>query len=146
MTHLVDINVVFALLVKNHVHHPVSWQWWERREDNSVGMCLLCRMGVLRLLTNNKAMNDNAISPEAALEAWDAFSADPRTLWVDVPKTSHEMYFRRYVEGRKSTPNLWTDAWLAALAESMTIGLTSFDSGFNKFQLKDFELLQGKMP
>ena len=139
MTHLVDINVVFALLVKNHVHHSVSWQWWEGREDNSVGMCLLCRMGILRLLTNNKAMNEKAISPEAALKAWDIFAADPRTIWVDVPERSHEVYFRRHVMGRKPTPNLWTDAWLAALAESMAIGLTSFDSGFSKFQIKDFD-------
>lgn len=100
-------------------------------------------MGILRLLTNDKAMNGEAISPEAALEAWDAFSADPRTLWVAVPDRSHEMYFRRYVTGRKPTPNLWTDAWLAALAESTAMGLTSFDCGFNKFQIKDFELLKG---
>lgn len=145
MTHLVDINVVFSLLVKNHVHHSVSWQWWERRGDGSVGMCLLCRMGILRLLTNNKAMNGQAISPEAALKAWDSFSADPRTTWVATPERSHEVYFRRFVTGRKPTPNLWTDAWLAALAESMAIGLTSFDSGFNKFQIKDFELLGGKL-
>lgn len=143
MIQLADINVVFSLLVKNHVHHPVSWEWWEKRKDNSVGMCLLCRMGILRLLANDKAMNGEAISPEAALAAWDMFAADPRTTWVTVPERSHEMYFRRYVTGRRPTPNLWTDAWLAALAESTEMGLASFDSGFNKFQIKDFELLQG---
>ena len=100
-------------------------------------------MGILRLLTNNKAMNEQAISPEAALKAWDSFSADPRTTWVATPERAHEMYFRRFVMGRKPTPNLWTDAWLAALAESMAIGLTSFDSGFKRFQMKDFELLKG---
>ena len=71
-------------------------------------------MGILRLLTNNKAMNGQAVSPEAALEAWDVFSADPRTTWIFTPERSHEMYFRRFVMGRKSTPNFWTDAWLAA--------------------------------
>ena len=88
-------------------------------------------------------MNGHAVSPEAALEAWNMFSADPRTLWVDVPQKSHEMHFRQNVIGRKPTPNLWTDAWLAALAESMAIGLISFDSDFNQFQLSDFELLKG---
>ena len=145
MIRLVDINVVFSLLVKNHVHHPISWKWWEKQGDDSVGICLLCRMGILRLLTNNKAMNGQAISPEAALKAWDVFSADPRTTWVATPERSHEMYFRRFVMGRKPTPNLWTDAWLAALAEAMAIGLTSFDSGFNKFQIKDFEFLSGEI-
>lgn len=144
MTRLVDVNVVFSLLVSNHVHHLISWQWWEGKADESVGICLLCRMGILRLLTNNKVMSGAAISPEAALEAWDAFSGDPRTIWIEAPQRSHELHFRRYVAGRKSTPNLWTDAWLAALAESMAIGLTSFDAGFKQFEMKDFELLGTK--
>ena len=145
MTRLVDVNVVLSLLVNNHVHHPIAWRWWEERADDSVGICLLCRMGILRLLTNNKVMNGGAISPEAALQAWDAFSGDPRTVWIEVPKRSHESYFRRYVTERKPTPNHWTDAWLAALAESMAMGLTSFDAGFKQFKMKDFELLGVKI-
>ena len=41
-----------------------------------------------------------------------------------------------------ATPNLWTDAWLAATAESQGVGLTSFDTGFRSFALRNFELLK----
>jgi len=37
--------------------------------------------------------------------------------------------------GRSALPNLWTDAWLAALSESLAIGLSTFDTGFQSFSL-----------
>jgi len=143
MTRLADVNVVFAILVENHVHHAAAWKWWMMREDASVGFCLPVRLGILRLLTNAAAMEGGAISPSDALAAWDAFSDDPRTVGLETPAQSHELHFRRLVKGRRASPNLWTDAWLAALAESLAIGLTSFDAGFRQFSMGDFELLQG---
>ena len=143
MTRLADVNVVFAILVENHVHHDAAWKWWMTREDASVGFCLPVRLGILRLLTNATAMDGGAISPSDALAAWDAFSDDPRTVGLEIPAQSHELHFRRLVKGRRASPNLWTDAWLAALAEALAIGLTSFDAGFRSFSLRDFELLQG---
>jgi toxin-antitoxin system PIN domain toxin len=143
MTSLVDVNVVFALLVERHVHHGVAWKWWKKREEESVGLCLPVRLGVLRLLTNTRAMEGSPISPLEALEAWDRFEEDPRTFWVPDQGRAHELAFRRFVDGRESTPNLWTDAWLAALAESAEIGITSFDSGFRTFDLKHFDYLKG---
>ena len=47
----------------------------------------------------------------------------------------------RLVDINVLSPNLWTDAWLAALADAAGAGLTSFDSGFSKFELRKFELL-----
>jgi uncharacterized protein len=143
MTSLVDVNVVFALLVERHVHHGVAWKWWKKREEESVGLCLPVRLGVLRLLTNTRAMEGSPISPLEALEAWDRFEEDPRTFWVPDQGRAHELAFRRFVDGREFTPNLWTDAWLAALAESAEIGITSFDSGFRTFDLKHFDYLKG---
>jgi toxin-antitoxin system PIN domain toxin len=143
MTSLVDVNVVFALLIERHVHHEVAWKWWKKREEESVGLSLPVKLGVLRLLTNARAMEGVPVSPSEALEAWDRFEEDPRTFWIPDQGSAHELSFRRTVDGRESTPNLWTDAWLAALAESAQISLTSFDSGFSAFGLKHFELLKG---
>lgn len=142
MIRLADVNVVFALLVEAHACHRKAWRWWKRREDSSVALCLPVRLGVLRLLTNAIPMQGRPISPAEALAAWDCFDRDPRTMWLPVLETAHELHFRRFVEGRKPSPNLWTDAWIAALAESSAIGLTSFDSGFLPFRLRDFELLK----
>lgn len=138
---LVDINVVFAILVAGHAHHQPAWRWWERQLDDSVGLCLLTRLGVLRLLTNSKAMAGSAVAPEKALESWEMFSNDPRCVWKD-PDLRHESYFQNFVTGRQASPNLWTDAWLAALAESQHLRLASFDGDFRSFGLKDFDHLQ----
>jgi len=143
MTSLVDVNVVFALLVERHVHHEIAWKWWRKRTEETVGLSLPVRMGVLRLLTNSRAMEGTAVSPAEALGAWDRFEEDPRTFWVPDQGRAHELSFRRFVDARDASPNLWTDAWLAALAESAEIGLTSFDAGFRFYGLKHFEYLKG---
>ena len=143
MKTLVDVNVVFAILVENHAHHSVAWRWWENRGEESVGLTLPVRLGILRLLTSKVAMEGSPASTDEALAAWDAFEGDSRTTWLPDSGRVQELYFRRIVAGRTSSPNLWTDAWLAATAESSAIFLTSFDAGFRSLGIKDFELLKG---
>lgn len=143
MTRIVDVNVIFALLVDGHEHHPVAWRWWEERSDGSVVWSLPVKLGILRLLTNARAMEGNPLDPVAALDAWKEFARDPRVLEAEVAAAAHERELRRLISGREASPNLWTDAWLAALAESSSIGLTSFDAGFRNFGLQHFELLRG---
>lgn len=144
MKTVADVNVLFATLLAAHPHHPVAWQWWERADDHSIALCWPTRMAVLRLLSNPKAMGGRAVSPEAALAAWDALALDPRTFWCD-PTVGHEPMFRRYVAGRQPSPNLWTDAWLAAYAESQGFRFTSFDADFRAFGLSYFEHLQPRL-
>ena len=132
MKTVADVNVLFATVVEGHLHHPVAWQWWEHPADRLIALCWPTRLAVLRLLSNSKAMGDRAVSPAAALAAWDSLALDPRTFWSDAT-AGHEAIFRRYVAGRQSCPNLWTDAWLAAHAESQGFRLTSFDADFHAF-------------
>jgi predicted nucleic acid-binding protein len=84
MTCIADANVLFPLLVDRHVAHEAARRWWEKRSDDSVGLCLLTRMAVPRLLTNRVAMNGAPTTPELALNAWQALAADPRAVFVDV--------------------------------------------------------------
>lgn len=142
MIRLADVNVVLALLLETHARHERAWRWWESRPDETVGHCLLVRLGVLRLLTNAVVMEGEPFETSEAWEAWRQFDADPRTVELPAPKQAHELLFRRYVENRPVTPNLWTDAWLAALAESTGNGLTTFEAGFRRFNLADLELLR----
>jgi predicted nucleic acid-binding protein len=90
-------------------------------------------MAVLGLLTNRVAMNGAPTTPEVALNAWQALAADPRSVFLDVAQSSHENLFASMVAGRQPTPNLWTDAWLAALARSLDHELVTFDRGFKSF-------------
>ena len=133
MTCIADANVLFPLLVDRHVAHEVARRWWEKRSDDSVGLCLLTRMAVLRLLTNRVAMNGAPTTPEVALNAWRALAADPRSVFVDVAPSSHENFLTSMVTVRQPTSNLWTDAWLAALARSLDHELVTFDRGFKSF-------------
>jgi uncharacterized protein len=133
MTCIADANILFPLLVDRHVAHETARGWWEKRSDDSVGLCLLTRMAVLRLLTNRVAMNGAPTSPEVALNAWRVLAADPRCVFIDVAPSSHEIFFASLVASRPPTPNLWTDAWLAALARSLDHELVTFDRGFKSF-------------
>ena len=141
MKTLADVNVLFAMVVAGHPHHASAWKWWQRQPDDHVGLCWLTRMAVLRLLTNAKAMGGQPASPEEALVAWDALAADPRCQWLEAEPTL-EPFLRRFVTGRQASPNLWSDAWLAALAQSKGWQLTSFNSDFRSFHLPHFEHLK----
>ena len=143
MNTLIDVNVVFAIVVERHVHHPAAWQWWNKQAESSVGLCLPVRLGLLRLLTNTKAMENIPVAPDEALAAWDAMEADERTFIIGNPTTASEICFRNNVAGRIPTPNLWTDALLAAWAEAADCRLTSFDGGFRSFPSLEFEWLRG---
>ncbi len=140
MKTLADVNVLFSLLIAGHPHHNAAWQWWQRQPDGYVGLCWLTRLAILRLLTNAKAMGDQPVSSEEALATWDMLAADPRCQWLEANAT-HEAFFRRFTVGRQASQNLWSDAWLAALASSQDRQVTSFDADFRTFQLSQFEHL-----
>jgi toxin-antitoxin system PIN domain toxin len=142
MKTLIDVNVVFAIVVERHVHHATAWQWWEGQPSSSVGLCLPVRLGLLRLLTSAKAMEDAPVSTGEALAAWDAMEADERTYAITNPTSTSEACFRNNVADRIPSPNLWTDALLAAWAETAGCRLTSFDGGFRSFPGLEFEWLR----
>jgi toxin-antitoxin system PIN domain toxin len=141
MTCIADANVLFPLLVDRHVAHDVAQRWWEKKSDDSVGLCLLTRMAVLRLLTNRVAMNGVPVTPEVALHAWQVLATDPRSVFLDVVPLAHEKCFASLIADRQPTPSLWTDAWLAALAKSLDHEIVTFDRGFKSFATINLTLL-----
>jgi len=134
MTCIADANVLFPLLVQGHVAHEVAQDWWGEQPDGTVGTCLLTRLAVLRLLSNRIAMNGDPVKPNEALRAWQQLADDPRSVHIDAEPAAHEPRFTSLVAGRKPTPNLWTDAWLATLALSLDYEMTTFDRGFKSFR------------
>jgi uncharacterized protein len=134
MTCIADANVLFPLLVQGHVAYEVAKGWWDEQPDGTVGTCLLTRLAVLHLLTNRVAMNGAPVSPDEALAAWRRLSSDPRAFHIDAEPAEHESRLASLVSSREPTPNLWTDAWLAALAMSFDYEVTTFDRGFKSFR------------
>ena len=68
-------------------------------------------------------------------------SVDPRWLHIEAEPVVHEPRFVALVSGRESTPNLWTDAWLAALAQSLDYEMATLDRGFKSFHGLELRLL-----
>jgi len=79
-------------------------------------------------------MNGVLVRPEEALDAWDRLSNDPRSFHIDSSPAEHESRFVALVTSREPTPNLWADAWLAALAMSLDYEVTTFARGFESFR------------
>lgn len=142
MTCIADANILFPLLVSSHAARSSALSWWEKQGDGTVGLCLLARFAILRLLTNRGAMNGTPASPATALEAWAILEMDPRCVLVSSVPVRHESLFKALVMGREPTPNLWTHAWLAALAQALDCEMVTFDRGFRSFQNLKLRLLE----
>ena len=56
MISLPDVNVLLALVAAGHTHHASAHGWFETQEPDSVGICRVTQMGLLRLLTNPKVL------------------------------------------------------------------------------------------
>jgi len=109
---LLDLNVWFALLVSEHPFHPRARAYWEEASDPF--LVRVTALGLLRLLTNAKAMDGK---PLGVREAWEVYR-EPR-LGSGVPLLEEPQglgeVLADLVRGGLS-PRLWTDAYLAAFA------------------------------
>jgi toxin-antitoxin system PIN domain toxin len=140
---LVDVNVLLPLLLPQHPAHAAAHAWlMDRPSDVLAYWAWPTQLGVLRLLSQPRVMGDAALAPEHALQTWDTLVAatDLRPS-ADTPP-AHAQHLRMLVNGRATSPNLWTDAWLAALALSLDCEMVSFDRGFRSFAGLQLNLLQ----
>lgn len=125
MTHLLDINVLIALIDRRHVHHRSATDWFTVRGQGDWATCPLIENGVLRIVGNPRYRN----SPGSPVAVWhvlrelrgtgrhsfwpDDFSLLDSAL-IDVEKLlSHEQL---------------TDTYLLALAVSKGGQLATFDA------------------
>ena len=74
------------------------------------------------------------------MEAMGVFEADERVVLLHEPD-GIDATLKTLAAGCATTPNLWTDAYLAAFAIVAELKLVSFDRGFAKFSGLDFLLL-----
>jgi hypothetical protein len=129
---LPDVNVLFPLLVSRHAHRTAALAWFDRADIAEVALCRLTRLGVLRLLCTGAVMGPDILRPETALDAMEILEHDERIVTATEPPDL-DRALRNCVMGRTSTPNLWSDAYLAAFALAAGMELVSFDRGFGNF-------------
>lgn len=99
-------------------------------------------MALLRHLTNPGIMKAGVLTPEDAWSYVHRFSSDARVVASNDSPPGIDAYWLANVTGRKPSPNLWTDAWLAAFAEATGLDMVTFDAGFKDFTTRRLRLLR----
>lgn len=138
---IADANVLLPLLTEGHAHRAPANAWWEACEDGDVGLALPVRMALLRLLSNSRVMGSSVLRPAQAWSTVQVLIDDPRVEPVE-PTPEHDKRWYACVARREPSPDLWTDAWLAALAQSHDCEMVTFDRGFRSFSKLKLRLLE----
>jgi uncharacterized protein len=139
---LPDINVWLALAVEEHPHHASAKQYWEcvqsgPASDRQLWFCRVTMLGLVRLLCQPKVVGKGALKLGAAFALYQSFRAVPSVgLLADPSSCEHGL--EKFLEAGELPSRLWTDAYLAALAQSSGARLVSFDSDFSRFGLTKY--------
>jgi uncharacterized protein len=127
MTYLPDVNVWIALAAEKHTHHRAARHWFTSLQDEKLAFCRFTQLGFLRLLTNKHVMQEEVMSPAQAWEAYRVLRSDRRIGFLPEPNDLAETW-DAFTEGQLLSPNLWTDAYLCALAHAAGLTLVTFDA------------------
>ena len=142
MRFVADANVLLPLLTEGHAHRAPATEWWQACDDGDVGLSLPVRMALLRLLSNSRVMGSSVLRPAAAWNVVQSLLDDPRVESIDQIPQEHQTLWYGNVVRREPTPDLWTDAWLAALAQAHDCEMVTFDRGFRSFSKLKLRLLE----
>ena len=136
-----DANVWLALAAEAHAHHKSAKVYWEGNAAPVAAFCRVTQMAFLRLLTNKTIMGSHVLSPSAAWAKFAEFLGLPEIQFLAEPHGLNEQWGHFAAIGRLS-PNLWTDAYLAAFAKCAGLRLVTFDKGFSRFAGLDWLILK----
>jgi uncharacterized protein len=140
---LVDVNVLVPVLLPQHPAYGAAHAWLMGRPAEAPACWAVpTQLGVLRLLSQPRVMGDAALTPERALQTWDNLVRAAGLQAITSTPPAHTQHLRKLVAGRAISANLWTDAWLAAMALSLDSEMVSFDRGFRSFEGLHLTLLQ----
>lgn len=133
MPSLADVNFLFALINDQHSQHTVARQWFGSIEiAGDLAVCRVAQMGLLRLLTNPKAMLSNPLSMKDAWQIYDTLMTDDRLTYLEAEPTRLHAIWRKLTITSMSR-NAWTDAYLAAFALAADLAMVTFDRDFKQF-------------
>jgi uncharacterized protein len=118
MTWLLDGNVLVALVLNGHIHHPHVLGWFESRRDRKFATCVVTQGTLLRI--HMTFAPDRSAS--AAWATLNAIEDHPRhEYWGDA--FGYSTVPHRHLQGAKQV----TDAWLAELARRRRSKLVTLD-------------------
>jgi toxin-antitoxin system PIN domain toxin len=130
---LPDINLWLALAFEVHFHHLAAKRWFDGLSTGSFCFCRLTQQGFLRLASNPRVFNEDAVSLSEAWHLYDRISSDPRVTFDEEPNDV-EVLWRAFTQRPTFSPNVWSDAYLAAFARAAGLELVTFDKGFAQYE------------
>jgi uncharacterized protein len=133
MLHLIDVNVILALLADGHLHRKVATEWLETVKDDSVVVTRPVQLSVLRLLSNATVMNGRPLTAKKGLAVWGGMMLDPRFVFLHEDPAKLDMTMRPLVSDQLASGGQWIDIYLAALAINLNLELVTLDQGFRHF-------------
>jgi predicted nucleic acid-binding protein len=90
-------------------------------------------MGFLRLTTNARVMGREVLSQRNAWKIYDELGRDRRVSFA-TESADVEPVWKRYTQARFTGTNIWTDAYLAALASVQGMRLVTLDRGLGRIE------------
>jgi len=122
-----DINVWIALSYEGHAHHATAFKWFTTLDhDSSLIFCRFTQLGLLRLLTADAVMGDEALTQPEAWAVYDRWLQDDRVELMN-EQNGLEPRFRNLTRRPNPATKDWADSYLAAFAASGELTLVTFD-------------------
>jgi len=137
---LADVNVLLALLVRQHEHHRLALRWFDRLAANEAALCRFVQLALIRLLGNRHIMGDDAVPAATAWRLIDELAQDERIIFVAEPDLL-DSYFPALLNSPVAAGKLVGDAYLAAFSMATSRRMITFDRGFRQFKGLEVEVL-----
>ncbi len=139
-SYLVDVNVWIALVYGRHIHHGLVRRWFEGLHAETAFFCRLTQLGFLRLLTTRHVMGADTVSQREAWKIYDQTMLDPRVGFLAEPATV-DVALRRFTQSAEPASQVWSDAYLAAVASAAGLAIATLDQGFRAIKGIDLAVL-----
>lgn len=131
--YLLDINIWLALTFGSHVHHQLAFEWFEKTQTASCAFCRFTQQGYLRLASNPSIFGKESVSLGKAWQLYEMLLSDNRVFFLTVEPDGLESKWKEYTLAKKHTHKIWSDAYLAAFAQTKNFTLATLDKDFLKF-------------
>jgi len=138
---LSDVNVLLALVAETHASHLPVRHWWERQPpDHTLQVCRPVQMGLLRLMSSEAALGEDALSLPEAWMVYATLLASGRFAFTLEPQGLDALW-EKYCRPFQRSPKVVMDAYLAAFARAGGYRLVTLDRAFTKFAGLDHEII-----
>ena len=123
---LPDVNVWLALASRRHIDAQKCGEWLNSLESPEIVFCRVTQMGLLWLLTKEAVMGPDVLSSRDAWRTYQTIVSDARIGFAVEPFNLEEEWHKLTLQ-KRPTPNVWTDAYLAAFARAGEFQFVTLD-------------------